>query len=346
MRLAPAGFGLVKALAEREDAVVFAGTRNPAAATELAALAQAKPNLHVVQLTSADEADNAAAVAEIERTAGALHVVISNAGRCLCVAHRRASLTAERHIGIGNSMEWPLETPAAALREHLEVRPPRARAGSRPSSRAPQVNTVGASVLFQATYPLLRASTPAPKFIGISATTGSIGMQAPWRAQGLPNGASKAALNFVLRALRGHYDGLGRIWQWWSPVGALMHAAVCFPICPGLVDTELSKYTSSSAGLPLVADRLDHSPLHRQERQDRVHEELPGPVQDHRRHRDAPAQDHRLRDARDGRVPALGRRNAPVVVCSRASDRFYIPARVQYRHDTPPHSRTSHIYLC
>jgi NAD(P)-dependent dehydrogenase (short-subunit alcohol dehydrogenase family) len=209
MRRAPAGFGLVKALAEREDAVVFAGTRNPAAATELAALAQARSNLHVVQLTSADEADNAAAVAEIERTAGALHVVISNAGRCLSVARRRAA-----DCGVSRR-DCHLDGVAARDAGRRAARAP----GGPPAPRArplaaeltrPQVNTVGAFVLFQATYPLLRASTPAPKFIGISATTGSIAMQAPWRAQGLPNGASKAALNFVLRALRGHYDGLSK----------------------------------------------------------------------------------------------------------------------------------------
>jgi NAD(P)-dependent dehydrogenase (short-subunit alcohol dehydrogenase family) len=71
----------VKALAARPDTLVFAGARNPAGATELRALADERQNVHVLQLTSADEADNRAAVAEIERVVGALHVVIANAGK-------------------------------------------------------------------------------------------------------------------------------------------------------------------------------------------------------------------------------------------------------------------------
>jgi NAD(P)-dependent dehydrogenase (short-subunit alcohol dehydrogenase family) len=71
----------VTALAARPDTLVFAGARNPAGATELRALAEERHNVHVLQLTSADETDNRAAVAEIERVAGALHVVIANAGK-------------------------------------------------------------------------------------------------------------------------------------------------------------------------------------------------------------------------------------------------------------------------
>jgi NAD(P)-dependent dehydrogenase (short-subunit alcohol dehydrogenase family) len=71
----------VTVLIERADVVVFAGAREPGSATELQALAKAHPaKLHVVKLTSADEADNRAAAAEIKRVAGRLDVVIANAG--------------------------------------------------------------------------------------------------------------------------------------------------------------------------------------------------------------------------------------------------------------------------
>jgi hypothetical protein len=75
------GLGLVKAIATRPDTVVFAGARNPSSASELDELAKTQKNVHVLKLTSCDEADNRAAVAEIKRTAGALHVVIANAGK-------------------------------------------------------------------------------------------------------------------------------------------------------------------------------------------------------------------------------------------------------------------------
>jgi NADP-dependent 3-hydroxy acid dehydrogenase YdfG len=74
------GLGLVKALATRSDTVVFAGTRNPSNAIELQELAKQQKNVHVLKLTSANVADNQAAAAEIKKLAGALHVVIANAG--------------------------------------------------------------------------------------------------------------------------------------------------------------------------------------------------------------------------------------------------------------------------
>jgi NAD(P)-dependent dehydrogenase (short-subunit alcohol dehydrogenase family) len=85
------GLGLVKALAARSDTVVFAGTRNLSSATALQELAQQQKNVHVLKLTSGDAADNQAAAAEIKKVAGALHVVIANAGECvLCHVARRA----------------------------------------------------------------------------------------------------------------------------------------------------------------------------------------------------------------------------------------------------------------
>jgi NADP-dependent 3-hydroxy acid dehydrogenase YdfG len=62
---------------------VFAGARNPNAATELKALQTAHPGrLHTVKLISADNAGNDEAIAEIKAEAGRLDVVIANAGEC------------------------------------------------------------------------------------------------------------------------------------------------------------------------------------------------------------------------------------------------------------------------
>jgi NADP-dependent 3-hydroxy acid dehydrogenase YdfG len=61
--------------------VVFAGARQPDAASDLHALAKEYPGkLHIVKLTSADEADNRAAIDEIKKIAGRLDVVVANAG--------------------------------------------------------------------------------------------------------------------------------------------------------------------------------------------------------------------------------------------------------------------------
>jgi NAD(P)-dependent dehydrogenase (short-subunit alcohol dehydrogenase family) len=66
----------------------------------------------------------------------------------------------------------------------------------------------GPLVLFQATYPLLKASTSTPKFIAISSVGGSIEIGGAMTMKGIAYGASKAALNFVIRKLHHENDGL------------------------------------------------------------------------------------------------------------------------------------------
>jgi short-subunit dehydrogenase len=73
------GHTLAATIAGRPNTIVFAAARDPAAQS-LKDLAAKHPNVHPIKLTSGDEADNAAAVAEIQKTAGQLDVVIANAG--------------------------------------------------------------------------------------------------------------------------------------------------------------------------------------------------------------------------------------------------------------------------
>lgn len=81
------GLGLVTVLAERANTIVFAGARNPAAATKLHDLVEAHPGkVHVVKLVSANRRDNEAAIAEVKRLAGRLDVVIANAAMSECYA--------------------------------------------------------------------------------------------------------------------------------------------------------------------------------------------------------------------------------------------------------------------
>jgi NAD(P)-dependent dehydrogenase (short-subunit alcohol dehydrogenase family) len=152
--------------------IVFAGARNPSPELEAIA-AHHSDKVHIIKLTSGDEADNEAAVAEVQKVAGRLDVVIANAA-------------------IGMVTGPSLSTSSQAMAEHYAV------------------NTIGPLVLFQATYPLLKASSSTPKFIPISSSGGSIEKRAG--TPGLPYlayGASKAALNYLARKLRADHEGLG-----------------------------------------------------------------------------------------------------------------------------------------
>jgi norsolorinic acid ketoreductase len=73
------GYTLAATIAARPNTIVFAGARNPAAQS-LKDLAARHSNVHPIKLTSGDESDNAAAVAEIQKIAGRIDVVIANAG--------------------------------------------------------------------------------------------------------------------------------------------------------------------------------------------------------------------------------------------------------------------------
>jgi len=166
------GFGLVTALARRENVIVFAGARNPPAAAGLQALVQQYPGkVHIVKLTLCDKAENEAAVNTITTIAGRLDVVIACAGIC-------------QFFGPG------LETPAEQMRDHFEV------------------NVIGTLVLLQATYPLLKASTISPKFVPISSGAGSITDGATMPVGMLAYGSSKAALNYLTRKLHFEYENL------------------------------------------------------------------------------------------------------------------------------------------
>ncbi|KAL1691081.1 hypothetical protein GGG16DRAFT_125167 [Schizophyllum commune] len=181
------GLAMVQALAARPNAVVFAGARDPARATDLNVLAKAHPDrVHILKVVSADRENNKAAIEEVKRVAGRLDIVIANAG-------------------INNSYEPALEVPTKEMVEHFEI------------------NTNGPLVLFQETYPLLKQSK-TPKFVTVSSAIGSITIAAQLPVNVYPYGASKAAVNWVMRKL--HHD---------------FPDFVIFPISPGTVETDMAK---------------------------------------------------------------------------------------------------------
>jgi len=182
------GLAIVKALATQSGTIVFAGARTPNTAADLAELVDQYPGkVHILKLTSCDREDNDAAVKEIERVADRLDVVIANAG---ISAYYGPALT----------------TPEDQMREHFNI------------------NVVGTHVLFQATYPLLSASTSSPKFIPISSGAGSITLGPSFPAGILAYGTSKAAENYLARKLHFEHPEL-----------------ICFPINPAAVLTDMAK---------------------------------------------------------------------------------------------------------
>ncbi|KZO92385.1 NAD(P)-binding protein [Calocera viscosa TUFC12733] len=167
------GLELVTQLSVRENVVVFAGARNPSTATALRALESKFPSkVHVTKLTSADEAENKAAIATIKELVGRLDVVIANAGV------------------FGNSTLLSEQVSLDVMRETFEV------------------NVLGPLVLFQAAWRLLKASTDSPKFIVVSSAAGSIEIGSRFPIQFLPYGTSKAAVNWLTTKLHYEYPGL------------------------------------------------------------------------------------------------------------------------------------------
>ncbi|KAJ7644526.1 hypothetical protein FB45DRAFT_1116033 [Roridomyces roridus] len=164
------GLGLVTALASRPNTVVFAGARDPAAQS-LKDISAKHPNVHGVKLTLGDKADNEAAVAEIQRIAGQLDVIIANA------------------VGISNYYGPLVETPISEFRDHWEI------------------NTLGNVILFQTAHRLLLASpSKAPRFAIISSGAASMGTYFPLRVAAY--GSSKAAINFLVKVMDQEHPSL------------------------------------------------------------------------------------------------------------------------------------------
>ncbi|KZT50012.1 NAD(P)-binding protein [Calocera cornea HHB12733] len=181
------GLGLVQQLAARENVVVFAGVRNPSAAKDLQALEVSHPGkIYTVKLTSVNKEDNEAAVQKIKTVAGRLDVVIANAG-------------------VGDSYAPSDKVPLDDMRSHYEV------------------NVLGPLVLFQAAWPLLKASQ-TPKFIVVSSLAGSIEVATKLPMPIMAYGVSKAAVNWLAAKLWYEYPEL-----------------ISLPVHPGSVRTDMAK---------------------------------------------------------------------------------------------------------
>ena len=169
------GKGLTAALLQRPDTTVIAGVRDPvASATILDNLPTAAGSkVIIVKIDSQSETDPKEAVSQLstQHNITSLDVVIANAG----IAHSSTSVA---------------QTSTESLRDHLNT------------------NTIGPVLLFQAFKPLLQSSKRGnPVFLATSTQFGSIGGQdalASLPPIFSPYGASKAALNWLVRRL--HFE--------------------------------------------------------------------------------------------------------------------------------------------
>ena len=93
------------------------------------------------------------------------------------------------------------------------------------------INTLGPLLLFQATVPLLDHGS-TPKFVAISSGAGSISGMDKLKVENTAYGASKCALNFVIRKIHMENEGI-----------------IAFPINPGWLRTDLGNHAATGAGM-------------------------------------------------------------------------------------------------
>ncbi|KAJ4328085.1 hypothetical protein N0V84_001453 [Fusarium piperis] len=191
------GLGLVKALISRPSVTVAATVRNDDAATSLKS-----------DTTSVTKGDNSSLV-----------IVKLDFSNALAPDKIRDAFTVD-HVDIlinnaafSPSMTLAADTPTDNLRAAFEI------------------NTIGPLTVFQGLWPLLQKSA-APKVIKITSSVGCITIQ---EGPGGAYGPSKAALNWLTRALHMQNEGL---------VAVALH--------PGWVQTRMGELCARDWGFPGV----------------------------------------------------------------------------------------------
>ena len=162
---------------------MIAAVRDPQASTsELRCLFKGpSSNLIVVKIDNISVSDASTAAAELQATHSITHIDILIA-----------------NSGIGKVYAPASQTKIEDVREHFSV------------------NTLGPLRLFQAMCPLLLKSNKSPKFVVLSTAVASIGLTPTFPLQTAAYGASKSAINFIVRRIHAEEEWL-----------------VTFPISPG-----------------------------------------------------------------------------------------------------------------
>ncbi|GAA5883214.1 hypothetical protein JCM3774_001934 [Rhodotorula dairenensis] len=226
------GYGLVEALADRDNVLIFAGARDPTKADKLNALAERQTGGKVVvvklDVTSEEDAKNSAET--VKQISSKVDVLIANAG-----------------IAIGNGAVHELNLDD--LKTVIDV------------------NVGGPLRIYKALYPLLLASAN-PRVIGVSSTLGSVAFNSdpaqvgPYR--GGSYSVSKAALNMLLARIQADHalesnddhrnddddektkqDRRGKV--------------TAFAVCPGHVQTDMGNEGARQFGMDAAPVKLEDS---------------------------------------------------------------------------------------
>ncbi len=183
------GKSLLSTYLLRSNHTIVAGVRDPnsPASRELQNLPHGRESqIILVKLDSASEIDATVAVENLvtKHNITKLNIVIANAG-------------------ISKYFGKAMVTPAKEMSDHFVI------------------NTIAPLLLFQATAPLLKASS-TPKFVVLSSGAGSLSQVEDLPVENTAYGTSKAAVNFVARRI--HYENPDLI---------------AFPINPGWLQTDV-----------------------------------------------------------------------------------------------------------
>lgn len=194
--MAGIGLELTKRFLSRNNTVVIAAVRNPNNATSTSALLKlsrgAESALLVIKIDSLDNSSAASGIATISGQVDHIDLVIANAG-------------VSTHYGPVSEMSLD-EIPT-----HIAV------------------NTVAPIALLQATKPLLQ-NARTPKFVVMSTALGSIAEVDRYPMRFGAYGASKAAINYLMRKV--HFE------ETWL---------TSMVICPGWAQTDMGNASAKSA---------------------------------------------------------------------------------------------------
>jgi norsolorinic acid ketoreductase len=109
------------------------------------------------------------------------------------------------------------------------------------------INAIGPVVLFQAFLPLLQASSGPAKFVAISSLAGMITGAFPLPLNSY--GASKAALNFLVKKMDVEYPGIVAFpIQWVSEDTTEVSNSGWQEFSPGVVSTDMGRTSASALG--------------------------------------------------------------------------------------------------
>jgi len=201
------GKGVLVSYLSRPNTTVIAAVRDPNTASRtLSSIPKGdQSSLITIKIDSSSTTDAGAAISDLQSKHGIkkLDIVIANAG-------------------IADYYGPTATTPIVEFQRHLNI------------------NTIGVVVLFQAVLPLLTGRNP--KFVALSTSVASITGADKMPLEAAAYGASKAAMNFIVRKIHRENESV-----------------ISFPINPGWVQTDMGNSAAVGIGLDAAPNTLEES---------------------------------------------------------------------------------------